>query len=524
MSVDLTTVMPGSDPLNGVRIGKAAVPPSQEEQTAKAEDVAFEALLSSMDKDGGFQTEGSAPPPQQSVSQQQPERRPAARAKPDAAQPGLTPNQDLSAGSALAPQRATGDINWPALYSAPLVQQAVVSAAAKTDSGPAPTANAALNSNLAAYSREISPSGPMRPSLKQVFAAAAGADSAYVGTTKAKEKGSSSEGDDEVAPSASAQAAPPMTLQPPSQPVLHWPLQSAPEQSDAVERRQSLSPAIFTGEKNTSLKDAKAKPSVTVLAKQELPGPALAEPNEPPFGSNSGSPFEILASASPRRQNNPDKVQATEAPPETIKNVTIHSLETHLPVVLSNMVAGWAPIPSEPGQSIEGEQRNVSIHVGPTPPATSASQQMDAPIKIVTIQLEPESLGNVTVKMKMSRSNVDLHISVDSHDALRALGASHDKLVEAIQSTGCSVSSYTVDAGAAAPASDGAQNPTGFGNQNLTSSGPDIGSRHENIGREGGENGGRNANQQENPRDSRHRQTSDVVSPRDADRLNGVYL
>lgn len=517
MSVDLTSVTPGSDPLNGVRIGKAATP-SQEERTAKADDVAFEALLSSMDMEGGFQTDGSTPPSlQQSLSQPQPDDRPSARTKPDAASPDLMSRQESSSGLDLASQRAPGDIIWPASYSGPSVQQAAA------DSGPAPTANAALKSNSAAYSVEFFRPNAIRQSLNQVFAAAVGADSAFVGTTKAKEKGSSSEGD-EVASSASAQAAPPMTLQPPSQPVLQWPSQSAPEQSVAAEREQSLSPVISSGEKISSPKDAKTRPGVTFIAKQSFPDSPLAAPNEPPLGSKSGPLFEVQASVSPQRQNGLDNVQATEAPPETMKNVTIHSLETHFPVVLSNIVAEAAPIPSEPSQPADGEQRNVRIHVGPTSPATGASRQMEAPIKILTIQLEPESLGNVTVKMKMSRSNVDLHISVDSRDALRALGASHDKLVEAIQSTGYSVSSYTVETGASAPASDSAQNPTGFGNQNLTSSGPDVGAGHEHIGREGAQHGGRGGNQQESPRDSRDRQTSDVVSPRDADHVNGVYL
>jgi hypothetical protein len=505
MSLDLP-ITPGSDPLNGARIGKAAIAP-QEEQTAKVEDV-FEALLSSMDRDGNLQAEGSTQPLQQTLSQQQPDHRRAARTKPDAAQPDLISSRDPSLGSDLTPQRATGDMNWPPLYSSPLVQQPAVSATIKMDLGPAPNANATVESNSATYSLEISPRSAMRQSLKQVFAAAAGADSAF---------DASSEPDDRVVASgAPTRQASPVALEPPSQPVLQSPLQSAFEQPVAAQREQSLSSVIFNGEKSGSSKEAKTKSSATLPAKQDLP--------EPPSGSNSWSLSDVPASASLRRQNSPDNAPATEAAPETIENVTIHSLETYFPVVLSNMIAAGVSIASEPGQSAGGEQRSARIHIGPTSLVARATQQMAAPIKILTIQLEPESLGNVTVKMKMSRSNVDLHISVDSHDALRALGASHDKLVEAIQSTGYSVHSYTVETGAAAPASDTPQNPTAFGNQNLASSGPGVGSGRENIGREGAEHGGRSGNQQENPRDSKPRQTSDVASPRDADRVNGVYL
>jgi flagellar hook-length control protein FliK len=59
-----------------------------------------------------------------------------------------------------------------------------------------------------------------------------------------------------------------------------------------------------------------------------------------------------------------------------------------------------------------------------------------ARLKILTFDLHPEQLGPVTVRMRMSRSHVEIAIDVRTEDARVALSRTSDAIVEAIAGHG----------------------------------------------------------------------------------------
>lgn len=206
----------------------------------------------------------------------------------------------------------------------------------------------------------------------------------------------------------------------------------------------------------------------------------------------------------------------SEGAAETIRDVKIQSLETHLPVALGDMLAGQAR------QSFyEGRSQVANIDIAPTTTADKQFPSVGA-TKLLTIELEPASLGSVTVRMKMSRSSIDMQIRVDSLEALRTLDATRDKLVDAIQSSGCAVDSCTIRVDAAASA-DNSQVMTNGGDRSRMSDGSGA-SRQELVGREGQNNGGGNgAHRDDFARGAEEAQRD--IAPRPAgDRNVGLYL
>lgn len=213
---------------------------------------------------------------------------------------------------------------------------------------------------------------------------------------------------------------------------------------------------------------------------------------------------------------------ADETAPETIGGVKIQSLETHLPVALSNIIIAQAR--SSFGIT-DSERPNVNLSFAPASVALDTpSQNSAASTKLLTIELEPESLGAVTVKMKMSGSNIDMQIRVDSAEALRALDATRDKLVDAMQSSGCTVESCRIQvASQVTPASspDGSQSMTNGDGQSAASSGSE-GWRQENVGREGTSHGGQDGYPQYAAGRGGEQASSDKGPDRAVDR--GLYL
>lgn len=214
---------------------------------------------------------------------------------------------------------------------------------------------------------------------------------------------------------------------------------------------------------------------------------------------------------------------AEETAPETISDVKIQSLETHLPVALSSIVVAQAR--SSFGID-ETERPNVSVAIAPSSVAIDMQPGgAAAPTKLLTIELEPDSLGAVTVKMKMSRSGIDMQIRVDSAEALRALDASRDKLVDAMQSSGCTVDSCTIQVASSViptAASDGSQTMAN-GNGQGSASSEWAADRQENIGREGMNDDGRSGSRRDEARSGRE-ETSRDVAPRRTGRVGDVYL
>lgn len=122
-------------------------------------------------------------------------------------------------------------------------------------------------------------------------------------------------------------------------------------------------------------------------------------------------------------------------------------------------------------------------------PIVEAQRHVGAP-KILTIELEPASLGAVTVKMKLAHSGIDMRISVESTEALHRLDATRDRLVEAMQSSGCTVDSCTIQIGQNVAGGGAAQAASDSGAAFAQSSGTGAGRDEQSVDRQGVGHGG----------------------------------
>jgi hypothetical protein len=84
-------------------------------------------------------------------------------------------------------------------------------------------------------------------------------------------------------------------------------------------------------------------------------------------------------------------------------------------------------------------------------PAAQARPAPDAPepVRVFRVQLEPESLGHVEIRISASGGDVRVHLRASGEDAAQRLHAGSEALLESIRALGHTVSSIVVDATAA---------------------------------------------------------------------------
>jgi len=81
---------------------------------------------------------------------------------------------------------------------------------------------------------------------------------------------------------------------------------------------------------------------------------------------------------------------------------------------------------------------------GSPAPASSAASDLasaqgngpDQPLKILTINLEPPALGNVTVRLRLVGTEVSVHLAAERKDTSQMLDQQRDSIRELMQSAG----------------------------------------------------------------------------------------
>jgi hypothetical protein len=158
----------------------------------------------------------------------------------------------------------------------------------------------------------------------------------------------------------------------------------------------------------------------------------------------------ISNEAMPRSQAAPLSAQehSQSSVEATMKSrVTVKALETHLAAVATTLSTQQAK------ESRDGGSNGDSPIVRPFHEGALANSMRSA-IKILTIELSPASLGQVTAKMRLLGSNITLELSVHTPEARRLLAQSEDALIEAIRSAGSKIESCEIRISSAQAASD----------------------------------------------------------------------
>ena len=125
------------------------------------------------------------------------------------------------------------------------------------------------------------------------------------------------------------------------------------------------------------------------------------------------------------------KSAGRDALPETTK-VTVVQQETHLPPV--------------PQFSATQQVANAVVSELKSSPASAASaaadlvgaqsNSLDQPVKILTVNLEPPALGNVTVRLRLVGTEVSVHLAAERKDTSLMLDQQRDQIRDVMQSAG----------------------------------------------------------------------------------------
>ncbi|MDF0579344.1 flagellar hook-length control protein FliK [Bradyrhizobium yuanmingense] len=124
------------------------------------------------------------------------------------------------------------------------------------------------------------------------------------------------------------------------------------------------------------------------------------------------------------------KASARAALPETTK-VTVVQQETHLPPAQFNA-------PQQVANAVVAELKEPSAPAASAAPDLAASQTNapDQPLRILTVNLEPPALGNVTVRLRLVGTEVSVQLAAERKDTSRMLDQQRDQIRDLMQSAG----------------------------------------------------------------------------------------
>ncbi len=151
-----------------------------------------------------------------------------------------------------------------------------------------------------------------------------------------------------------------------------------------------------------------------------------AQDSEPSVATPATSGFEAVAANVARAA----KDAGRDALPETTK-VTVVQQETHMPPAQFSA-------PQQVANAVVAELKESASPAAAAAPDLSASQTNapDQPLKILTLNLEPPALGNVTVRLRLVGTEVSVHLAAERKDTSQMLDQQRDQIRDLMQSAG----------------------------------------------------------------------------------------
>jgi chemotaxis protein MotD len=124
------------------------------------------------------------------------------------------------------------------------------------------------------------------------------------------------------------------------------------------------------------------------------------------------------------------KASARDALPEATK-VTVVQQETHLPPMQFSA-------PQQVANAVVAELKETPASTASAAAdlATSQGNASDQPLKILTINLEPPQLGNVTVRLRLVGTEVSVQLAAQRKDTSQMLDQQRDSIRDLMQSAG----------------------------------------------------------------------------------------
>ncbi|HEY8260460.1 MAG TPA: flagellar hook-length control protein FliK [Methylosinus sp.] len=254
------------------------------------------------------------------------------------------------------------------------------------------------------------------------------------------------------------------------------------------------------------------------------PIPSVAEPRraEGSIARSEPHPASLATiSAAPAQAAFDARVDAARIDEEQVIAEPIGRIDLSAPA--ANPAPAMAALLAPQARSLIAAGQTVEARPGggaTTNAAQGAAPRSGAAAKTLTIEIAPESLGAVVVKMKIAHSGVDMKISVRSQEALHKLETSRAALVDAMQAVGCAIDGCTIQI-ASTPTPE-SRTPDG-GGFFASSNGAETDRGDRGVAGEGASDGqGSGARRRDTARDDG---AADGAPRRSADRRGGgVYL
>ncbi|MGY8707303.1 flagellar hook-length control protein FliK [Bradyrhizobium sp. 18BD] len=198
------------------------------------------------------------------------------------------------------------------------------------------------------------------------------------------------------------------------------------ERSSATKRDiQGVSTAKAAAVDSTPSASAPAGPRAQAPASQAAAATALqgGDAASKPMPATSG--FEAVTANVDRAV----KASSRDALPEATK-VTVVQQETHLPPAQFNA-------PQQVANAVVTELKETAAPTAAAAPDLATSQtNAQEPLKILTINLEPPQLGNVTVRLRLVGAEVSVQLAAERKDTSTMLDQQRDQIRDLMQSAG----------------------------------------------------------------------------------------
>ncbi|PJG55114.1 flagellar hook-length control protein FliK [Bradyrhizobium forestalis] len=210
-------------------------------------------------------------------------------------------------------------------------------------------------------------------------------------------------------------------------------LQSADKDASARDERSSMAKreALATvGAKAATVDTAPSSVAPTAARSQAAASQAMAAAQSAPTQGTEASSampgFEAVTANVERAA----KASGRDVLPETTK-VTVVQQETHLPPAQFNA-------PQQVANAVVAELKESSAPAASAVPDLAASQTNapDQPLKILTVNLEPPALGNVTVRLRLVGTEVSVQLAAERKDTSQMLDQQRDQIRDLMQSAG----------------------------------------------------------------------------------------
>jgi len=204
---------------------------------------------------------------------------------------------------------------------------------------------------------------------------------------------------------------------------------SAGDKKDAVARDERSSTAKREVQATGLAKTATAEPApfaaAPTSARSQATGAARQndEPSSKAMPATQG--FEAVTANVERAV----KASARDTLPEATK-VTVVQQETHLPPAQFSA-------PQQVANAVVAELKESPAPTASTAPDLATSRtNAPEPLKILTINLEPPALGNVTVRLRLVGSEVSVHLAAARKDTSLMLDQQRESIRDLMQSAG----------------------------------------------------------------------------------------